>query len=106
MNWFRRLKTKTEGGRRGRAPSRRARLELQPLESRVVLYSATGNAWPNPATITISFMPDGTDMGGVQSNMSASIQQQPEPGRTLADRDPAGRPVVGPADQHQLRRRA
>jgi hypothetical protein len=30
------------------------------LESRVVPYALTGNSWPNPQLITISFMPDGT----------------------------------------------
>ncbi len=37
---------------------------VEGLESRVVLYSATGNIWPNPQLITISFMPDGTNLGG------------------------------------------
>lgn len=81
MNWFRRPTSRNEGGRR-RSPSRRARPELQPLESRVVLYSATGNAWPNPATITISFMPDGTDLGGVTSNLFGAFENKP----TLAGR--------------------
>jgi hypothetical protein len=47
------------------------------LESRVVLYSASGNAWPNPALITISFMPDGTNLGGgVSSNLASSFNSK------------------------------
>ena len=41
---------------------------MEGLESRVVLYSASGNAWPNPQLITISFMPDGTQIGGGYSS--------------------------------------
>jgi hypothetical protein len=33
------------------------------LEDRVVPYTTTGNAWPNPQVITISFVPDGTIVG-------------------------------------------
>ena len=57
--WFR-------GGRTARPVRRRngVRPDVEGLESRVVLYSATGNAWPNPQLITISFMPDGTNLGG------------------------------------------
>jgi hypothetical protein len=43
----------------------------------LVLFSASGNAWPNPAAITISFMPDGTDLGGVQSNLFAAFNGNP-----------------------------
>ncbi|WP_197446492.1 matrixin family metalloprotease [Tautonia plasticadhaerens] len=41
------------------------------------MYSATGNAWMNPAVVTINFMPDGTDLGGVQSNMNAAFDNKP-----------------------------
>src|SRR5689334_11781403 len=47
----------------------KVRPSLESLESRVALYSASGNAWPHPADITISFMPDGTDLGGLGSNL-------------------------------------
>jgi hypothetical protein len=40
-----------------------ARPALEELESRIVLYSTAGNAWPNPGLITISFVPDGTVLG-------------------------------------------
>ena len=50
---------------------------LEVLESRVVLYSASGNAWPNPGLITISFMPDGTNLGGgVSSNLESSFNSK------------------------------
>jgi hypothetical protein len=43
----------------------------------VVLYSATGNAWMNPAVVTISFMPDGTNIGGTPSNLQATFNSNP-----------------------------
>jgi hypothetical protein len=52
-------------------------LAVEALESRVVLYSASGNAWPNPAAITISFMPDGTNLGGATSNLFSSFNSKP-----------------------------
>ncbi len=51
----------------------KARPCLESLESRVVLYSASGNLWPNPQLITISFMPDGTNLGGVTSNLQSTF---------------------------------
>ena len=62
---------------RDRARSRAAnatRPTVEGLESRVVLYDATGNAWPNPQLITISFMPDGTNVGeATPSNLFATF---------------------------------
>jgi hypothetical protein len=46
---------------------------LEDLESRVVLYSASGNAWPSPQLITISFMPDGTNINGYSSNLMSKF---------------------------------
>jgi Matrixin/Bacterial Ig-like domain len=47
---------------------------LEGLESRVVLYSASGNIWPSPQLITISFMPDGTNLGGGEtSNLQSTF---------------------------------
>src|SRR5215208_1529207 len=60
-----------------RAPARRSRPLLESLESRLVLYSATGNAWLNPATITISFVPDGTSLGGATSNLASTFNANP-----------------------------
>ncbi len=38
-------------------------LRVEELEARIVPYNVTGNAWPNPQLITISFVPDGTLIG-------------------------------------------
>ena len=59
----------------------RLRNEVRPgvegLESRIVLYSASGNAWPNPQLITVSFMPDGTNLGGgVSSNLISTFNSK------------------------------
>ena len=70
--WFRRE-------RGSRTLRRRTRIcpALEGLESRVVLYSATGSAWPNPQLITISFMPDGTNLGGgVKSNLFSTFNSK------------------------------
>jgi hypothetical protein len=42
-----------------------------------VLYSATGNAWMNPQVITMSFMPDGTNLGGPFSNLVSTFNNNP-----------------------------
>src|SRR5437667_7344975 len=55
----------------------RARLTLEMLETRLVPYSVSGGAWTNPHLITISFVPDGTDQGGVSSNLFASLNAHP-----------------------------
>jgi hypothetical protein len=54
-------------------PSRRALLRVEQLEGRVVPYATSGNAWPNPQVVSISFVPDGTDLGGVSSNLFATF---------------------------------
>lgn len=45
--------------------------QSEALEERVVLYAASGNSWPNPKLITISFMPDGTSLGTATSNLNS-----------------------------------
>jgi hypothetical protein len=57
--------------RPARAPQ--ARPGLEPLESRTVPYAASGNAWPHPELITLSFVPDGTDLGGQSSNLFSTF---------------------------------
>jgi hypothetical protein len=58
--------------------NRRTRLWVERLEEREVLYSVTGNAWPHANLITISFMPDGTSLGGtVTNNLNASFNANP-----------------------------
>jgi hypothetical protein len=46
---------------------------VESLESRLVLYSVSGNAWPSPQLITLSFMPDGTMVNGHPSTLVASL---------------------------------
>jgi hypothetical protein len=74
QRWF----EKRRADRSSKRPqSRRSQPGLEALESRVVLYSATGNAWMNPAVITISFMPDGTSLGGASSNLVSTFNSNP-----------------------------
>ena len=57
-----------------RAPrSKAVRPRLEELEDRFLLYATTGNQWAKPNLITISFMPDGTSLGGVPSNLQATL---------------------------------
>jgi hypothetical protein len=67
-------------GKRQPRPARRRNVVspgLEGLESRIVLYSASGNLWPNPQLITISFMPDGTNLGGgVTSNLISTFNSK------------------------------
>src|SRR3954468_22410134 len=66
--------SRAAGKRPAGPPARRARPCLEGLEERWVPYAASGNAWPHPELITLSFVPDGTLMasgsgGSVYSNM-------------------------------------
>src|SRR3954470_3478232 len=59
----------------------RVRLALECLESRVTPYVASGNAWPVPQLVTISFVPDGTVLGQsfngpITSNLFATFNQK------------------------------
>lgn len=69
-NWWKGLPARCETPRT-RRPARDSRMEV--LENRVLLYAASGNAWPNKDLITISFMPDGTDLGGATSNLQSTF---------------------------------
>jgi hypothetical protein len=62
---------KGPGPRPTRAP--RALPRVEPLESRAVPYAASGNLWPHPELITLSFEPDGTDLGGRASNLMSTF---------------------------------
>jgi hypothetical protein len=56
------------------SPRRRAtRPVLEALEGRQLLYATTGAQWVKPVRITYSFAPDGTDIGGVASNLQATF---------------------------------
>jgi hypothetical protein len=53
--------------------TRRALLRVEQLEGRVVPYATSGNAWPHAQVVSISFVPDGTDLGGVKSNLFSTF---------------------------------
>lgn len=46
-----------------------AEFSVEQLEQRIVPYVTTGNAWPHPELVTLSFIPDGTNTGGDISTM-------------------------------------
>jgi len=50
-----------------------ARPTVEGLEGRLLLSSATGARWAAPQRITYSFVPDGTSIGGVPSNLQATL---------------------------------
>ncbi len=85
MKWLRlvgKLLSGTRPTSRPNPSAGRARPRLEELESRLVPYSVTGNAWPDPQTITISFVPDGTTVATnganpVGSNLFASFNSNP-----------------------------
>ena len=52
---------------------RRSRPRLEGLEDRVVPYAVSGDAWPTPQLVTISFVPDGTNLGGYSSDLFATF---------------------------------
>src|SRR4051794_36123223 len=56
----------------------RARLAVERLEARLVPYALSGNAWPHPERVTISFVPDGAVLGtnggvAIHSNLFAAL---------------------------------
>src|SRR5262245_587497 len=51
----------------------RARLQVEGLETRLVPYSVTGNSVVHPELVTISFVPDGTNLGGQSSNLFSTL---------------------------------
>ena len=77
FNLAKRLRSPT-----GRAPSEKPvrhwqkkerRLQVEGLEPRLLLYAANGGVWPHPELVTVSFMPDGTDIGGMPSSLFSSM---------------------------------
>jgi hypothetical protein len=48
------------------------RPQVEALESRLVPYALSGGAWPNPQVVTISFVPDGTQVGVNQYGIATS----------------------------------
>src|SRR5262245_2534139 len=58
---------------RRRASASKASVAVESLESRLVSYATSGSAWPHPNLVSISFVPDGTNLGGVTSNLFATF---------------------------------
>src|SRR5947209_1815885 len=53
------------------------KLFVEPLETRLVPYSVSGNAWPHAQLVTISFEPDGTYLGtGISSNLFSTFNSR------------------------------
>jgi hypothetical protein len=55
--------------------------QLEGLETRIVPYNTSGNAWPNPQVVTISFVPDGTVVGSntkgpITSNLQSTFNNK------------------------------
>jgi len=55
------------------APVRRARPQVEGLESRLLLYATLGGAWTYGSRITYSLVPDGTSIGGKPSTLYQSL---------------------------------
>lgn len=72
---FRRLKLVRRSPRSTRFARRNLSLRAAPerLEQRLLLFATSGNAWPAPSLITISFMPDGTNINGYSSNLVSTF---------------------------------
>jgi hypothetical protein len=49
------------------------RPRLEGLEGRFLLYATTGMLWPKPKLISYSFVPDGTSIGGVPSDLQQTL---------------------------------
>src|SRR4051812_12882967 len=64
---------------RDRAKRRRAFIiHVDCLEERRLLsYNLLGAQWAQPARVTFSIMPDGTDLGGISSNLQATLDRNP-----------------------------
>jgi hypothetical protein len=43
------------------------------MEGRLLLYATTGMLWPQPKLITYTFVPNGTSIGGVPSNLQQTL---------------------------------
>src|SRR5260370_18610833 len=73
---FKALLQKPVRSRQAHSRVRRPSLHLESLETRLVPYSVSGSAWPNPQLITLSFVPDGTNLGGAYSNLFATFNSK------------------------------
>lgn len=59
-----------------RRSNRRRELRVEGLETRRLLYATLGGQWAHAERITYSFAPDGTDIGGLPSNVFAAMNAQ------------------------------
>ena len=66
------FKHKTGVGK-SRSTAPKAVLRLEALETRLAPYAVSGNSWLQPQLISLSFVPDGTNLGGVTSNLFATM---------------------------------
>ena len=55
---------------------RASRPILEPLEGRILLYATTGDRFASGGHVTLSIMPDGTSLGGVPSNLQATLNKE------------------------------
>lgn len=60
----------------GRASNRKTRPVLEGLEDRLLLYATTGDHFVYGSRITWSIVPDGTNLGGVTSNLVSTLDQK------------------------------
>ena len=70
---FKRFSNPSRQNRSWGSRNGRTGLQVEPLESRIVPYNVSGYSWPHPELITISFEPDGTNLGSSVSNLFASF---------------------------------
>src|SRR3990172_2018776 len=56
-----------------KAPPTRRIGDLENLEARELMYAVTGNAWPQKQMVTVSFMPDGTDLARQPSALFSTM---------------------------------
>lgn len=59
-----------------RAPERTLQPRVDSLEERMLLFAFNGGEWVHASRITYSFAPDGTDIGGIPSNLNAAMAQR------------------------------
>lgn len=64
---------RTKNSRKHAEQTKAPRLGVESLEPRLLLYAANGGVWPHPELVSVSFMPDGTDVGGVPSNLIGTM---------------------------------
>ncbi len=64
------------GTRKSPSRARKPVLRVEELEARLTPYSLSGSSWLHPELVSLSFVPDGTNLGGVTSNLFSSFNAQ------------------------------